>query len=432
MYMNPRDPRQLQPSPRPHTSQQHAAANVIRGQLNSIYGGNSSENTPHTTPVVTPRQTEQPISAAPARTSATAPAQSAPASHNLQTTPPQTQSQPQTQQPQEEYKQPHTASETTSRGPQAADDQWQQYHSAWQQYYQMYYERYYANHLSAQQALLSQKPAGTSQNATSTEDNLSPQQQAIRDLRAKIRGKVAQSTKKVRHSRHFMPALAGSLVMLAFVVLQYNRVILGTVAAYTSPGNIEPQNIIVDPTISTNVGPEPKIIIPKINVDAPVVYGAAPDVNSQRVAMEKGVAHFAVAGASALPGQAGNTVLAGHSSNDAFAAGGYKFIFAQNEKLQKDDVIYVNYEGTRYTYKVTSLEVVQPNEVAKIQTGNKKPMLTLVSCVPVGTADKRLLVFAEQISPNPNTAKPAEGTNSTGSIPGTPSPTVLERVFGAR
>ena len=292
----------------------------------------------------------------------------------------------------------------------------------------MYYERYYANHLNAQQSPAQQPQTSTPETA----DTLSPQQQAIRDLRSKIRNTVNDSAKKVRNSRHFIPALAGTMVMLAFVFLQYNRVILGTVAAYTSPGNIEPQNIIVDPSIDTKVSAEPKIIIPKINVDAPVVYGAAPDVQSQRKAMEKGVAHFAVSGASALPGQAGNVVLAGHSSNDAFAAGGYKFIFAQNEKLQKDDVIYLNYEGKRYTYKITGSEVVKPNEVTKIQTGTQKPMLTLVSCVPVGTADKRLLVYADQISPDPNTASAAAENNATGQIPGNPSPTVLERIFGAR
>jgi sortase family protein len=59
-------------------------------------------------------------------------------------------------------------------------------------------------------------------------------------------------------------------------------------------------------------------------------------------------------------------------------------------------------------------------------------MLTLVSCVPVGTADKRLLVYADQISPDPNTASAAAENNATGQIPGNPSPTVLERIFGAR
>ncbi len=421
--MNPGSPRPFQPPARDQSSTRNAAADVIRGQINSIYTGNSSDAAPHTTPApanTTPQgPTLQPQPQSQAATPVVKPvSQTEPQGHRLNTTPPTDTTVATTSQP----------TQLANSTPQATPDQWQQYHSAWQKYYQMYYERYYANHLNTQQSPAQQPQAS----APETADTLSPQQQAIRDLRSKIRNTVNDSAKKVRNSRHFIPALAGTMVMLAFVFLQYNRVILGTVAAYTSPGNIEPQNIIVDPSIDTKVSAEPKIIIPKINVDAPVVYGAAPDVQSQRKAMEKGVAHFAVSGASALPGQAGNVVLAGHSSNDAFAAGGYKFIFAQNEKLQKDDVIYLNYEGKRYTYKITGSEVVKPNEVTKIQTGTQKPMLTLVSCVPVGTADKRLLVYADQISPNPNTASAAAENNATGQIPGNPSPTVLERIFGAR
>jgi len=419
--MNPGSPRPFQPPARDPSSTRNVAADVIRGQINSIYTGNSSEATPHTTPAPASTTPEthppQPNPKPPPPEENPAP-HPEPQGHRLNTAPPTDTTAATTSQP----------TQLANSTPQATPDQWQQYHSAWQKYYQMYYERYYANHLNTQQSPAQQPQTSTPEAA----DTLSPQQQAIRDLRSKIRNTVNDSAKKVRNSRHFIPALAGTMVMLAFVFLQYNRVILGTVAAYTSPGNIEPQNIIVDPSIDTKVSAEPKIIIPKINVDAPVVYGAAPDVQSQRKAMEKGVAHFAVSGASALPGQAGNVVLAGHSSNDAFAAGGYKFIFAQNEKLQKDDVIYLNYEGKRYTYKITGSEVVKPNEVTKIQTGTQKPMLTLVSCVPVGTADKRLLVYADQISPDPNTASAAAENNATGQIPGNPSPTVLERIFGAR
>ena len=153
-------------------------------------------------------------------------------------------------------------------------------------------------------------------------------------------------------------------------------------------------------------------------------------------AMEKGIAHFAIAGANAVPGQIGNAVFAAHSSNDAFARGDYKFIFAKNEKLVKDDLIYMNYEGKRYTYSVTTTEVVMPNEVSKVQIQTDKPMLTLISCVPLGTAEKRLLVFAEQISPNPSGAEAAEtsdtATPEATNIPGQPSPTLLEKLFGAR
>ena len=167
-----------------------------------------------------------------------------------------------------------------------------------------------------------------------------------------------------------------------------------------------------------------------------MVYGAASDTKSQSEAMRRGVAHFSIPGASAVPGQVGNAVFAAHSSNDAFAAGDYKFVFAQNEKLVKGDVIYMNYNSKRYTYKITSTEVVMPTEVSKVQLTTDKPMLTLVSCVPLGTAEKRLLIFAEQISPDPNKAtattesSTSQPQNNKSAIPGKPEPTLIERLFG--
>lgn len=302
----------------------------------------------------------------------------------------------------------------------------------------MYYERYYASHLDQKQQefdrlVKSARDANTTA-APAMTDMLSAQN-PIKRLRTQIQQTVRDKAKKVTKSRHFIPALAGVLVLLAFVFLQYNRVLFGIAAAYTTPGNVDPQNIIVNPASSTTVGPDPRLIIPKLNVDVPVIYGVnAADHNAQMKAMEKGAAHFAIAGANAVPGQVGNAVFSAHSSNDAFAPGDHKFVFAQNEKLVKDDVIYMHYQGKRYTYAVTKKEVVMPNEVSRVQIQTDKPMLTLISCVPLGTAEKRLLVFAEQISPDPSGATKSTEPVSTQSaaIPGKPSPTLLERLFGAK
>lgn len=439
------------PSPRPlpdqsrqlvsqpaRQSTQDAAANVIREQINSIYSGGSAENTPHTTPVAQPvAVTPQPTTVAPATqpgqprptpvaSQATTPhTEQATGTHGLRTAPPAAAT---IARPQTDTMQP------ARQQPQATPADWQQYHSAWQKYYQLYYERYYAHHLQSQAAAQPTEQA-TASAETLDLDAESPEKAAMRELRTKIRNKVRASATTVKKSRHFVPILAGVTVFLVFMFLQYNRVLFGMVAAYTSPGNIDPQNIIVDPGTNVAVGPEPRLIIPKINVDAPVVYGAAPDVKSQNRAMEQGVAHFAVAGANAVPGQIGNTVLAAHSSNDAFAAGDYKFVFAQNEKLHKGDLIYTHYNGKRYTYSITSTEVVMPHEVNKVQLTTDKPMLTLVSCVPIGTAEKRLLIFAEQINPDPKGAEAPKQSSQPApqstDIPGNPSPTLLERLFGA-
>lgn len=424
--------------PRQQVSSQHAAADLIRGQLDNIYSGNSGENTPHTTPVV---------ASAPAMNGAVAKqAEPTPVeperpqiSHGFNTAPPKNLvDKPPVQPTPKENEQALSAYERTmstsiaTRQPSKED--WQQYHSAWQKYYQMYYERTYLAKSQAAQSEASPVSAGSNSPSDDQGQSVS-QKEAMQELRNSIRQKVVESADKARKSRHFMPVIAGLAVLLLFVAVQYNRPIVGAIVAYASPGSIDPQHIITDPTGDIEVGPEPQMIIPKINVDAPVVYGVGPDHNSQMAAMEKGIAHFSIPGANAVPGQVGNAVFAAHSSNDAFASGDYKFVFAHNERLVKGDVIYMNYEGKRYTYSVTTTEVVMPTEVSKIQIDTDKPMLTLISCVPLGTAEKRLLIFAEQISPDVSQAERADQDDisapEASSIPGQPAPTLLERLFGA-
>lgn len=323
--------------------------------------------------------------------------------------------------------------------PQPVLEQWKQYHSAWQTYYQKYYEGYYTHHLTkAKQSLAPAAAPGTNKEAYFTHRSDEPdtegltKDEALFDLRQKLLTKVTDSAKNVRKSRHFVPIIAGALVVLSFVFLQYNQVLMGNVMAYVSPGNIDVQNIVLDPTTDINVGPESLLIIPKINVEVPVLYDIGSDYDSQMKAMETGVAHFAIPGANSHPGQIGNTVLAGHSSSELFWGGEYKFIFAQLERLNIGDSIYLNYQEKRYTYTVTKKEEVQPNEVNKLVYPTTKPMLTLITCTPVGTALRRLLVTAEQISPDPAASAPAPAVDTAEGnteIPGT-TPTFLERLFG--
>lgn len=375
----------------PRTQDQTAAANVVRGQLQHIYNGNTSTPTPQTTPIAP----EEPAS-----------------------------------QQSIEAENPYHRTQHNPHEVQA--EQWKKYHSAWQEYYQKYYERYYVGQVhSAKQALearaATQAPAATSE----PEEMLTPDE-AMYDLRSKIRAKVKDSAKKVRGSRHFIPITAAVCVMAVFLFLQYNRVLFANVEAYVSPGNIDPVNIIVDPTTSVAVSPEPKLIIPKINVEVPIEFNTTPDYDAQMKAMENGVAWFGIPGANSKPGQVGNTVLSGHSSNDIIDGGSYKFIFARLDQLNNGDTIYINYEGKRYTYTITKKEVVLPTEVGKLVYETDKPMLTLITCTPLGTALKRLLVTAEQVSPNPKEASQApigEGTQNEAAMPGN-SPTFIQRLFG--
>jgi sortase A len=333
------------------------------------------------------------------------------------------------------YDRTHEANRTTLRM-----EQWKHFHSAWQDYYRQYYERYYLGEAYRMRQALENRmdsvaPAvGTTGQAPGRPPEKAPDtEDAVYDLKSSLLSKVSTSAVKIRKSRHFVPLMAAGLTMLVFLFLQYNRILFANVEAYVSPGNIDPANIIVDPAINVPVSKDPRLIIPKINVDVPVIYDTSPDQASQLNAMQKGVAWFGIPGANSRPGQVGNTVLSGHSSNDLFDPGDFKFIFARLEQLDIDDTFYLNYDGTRYTYSVTKKEVVRPTDVDKLVYATDKPVVTLITCVPVGTAQSRLLVTAEQISPNPAVAKaapstPDQSTPST-AMPGN-SPTFIDRIFG--
>lgn len=432
---------QQQPTRAAHPQQQEAAISILRSQIDSLYGDQSIASPD-------PVLQSQPVQAGTHSPLASNPAPAATVATPAANTPLSQTSLQQDLQVESPYHRNH--SQGAPQHSAVDTDQWKKYHSAWQDYYQKYYAAYYA-HQSAKKGQSSatapaQQPLGSAGGASNSQalPAQSPQQsggytgevtatQAMQELRQRLLTKVQSRAQKVRKSRHFMPLIAALAVVLLFVFIQYNRVFIATVNAYVSPGSIDPQNIVINTDGSAIVGDEPRLIIPKINVDVPVVYGIGPDHKSQMKAMEEGIAHFAIPGANSVPGQMGNTVLSGHSSNDLFDRGDYKFIFAQLERLKNGDTIYANYEGTRYTYVVTKMEVVKPTQVDKLIYPTDTPVLTLITCTPLGTSLNRLLVTAEQISPSPSEASAAPSASpeeiSNAAMPGN-SATLLERLFG--
>ena len=58
-------------------------------------------------------------------------------------------------------------------------------------------------------------------------------------------------------------------------------------------------------------------------------------------------------------------------------------------------------------------ETVEPSNVAALIYETDKPMLTLITCTPLGTSRYRLLISAEQISPSYTDAEPATPSNDS-------------------
>jgi sortase A len=172
------------------------------------------------------------------------------------------------------------------------------------------------------------------------------------------------------------------------------------IAPFITPSrNVSSTPIIVDQN-ATAAGSDPKIIIPKINVEVPVVYDEhSIEEKDVQAALERGVVHYAN---TALPGEKGNAVIVGHSSNNIFNRGKYKFVFVLLNKLEPGDTFMVDKDGKRYVYKVYDKRVVRPTDVSVLGATEKPATITLITCDPPGTSINRLIVVAEQISPDPS------------------------------
>lgn len=169
-------------------------------------------------------------------------------------------------------------------------------------------------------------------------------------------------------------------------------------------------------TPGTIIPAENTISIPKINIHAPVIFENSVVEEDVQKALQSGVVHY---GNTALPGQAGNSAIFGHSSNDWWEPGNYKFVFVLLDKLIPGDRFTMDYQSKRYTYEVTGSKIVEPTDISVLKP-TAEPTLTLITCTPPGTSLRRLVVTAKQVDPAPNQASVA-ATAATSSSPNLPS-----------
>lgn len=144
--------------------------------------------------------------------------------------------------------------------------------------------------------------------------------------------------------------------------------------------------------------PDNTINIPVINITAPISWGVKNTPENITDALSKGVAHVLY---TSLPGETGNVFITGHSSNYPWAKGDYNNIFALLNKMVIGDMVQLKYEGQLFVYKVSETKVVNPDDVS-VMYPTSEPVLSLMTCTPVGTNLRRLIVISKQIYPEPS------------------------------
>ncbi len=242
---------------------------------------------------------------------------------------------------------------------------------------------------------------------------------------------TARPSKKLAARQHVQSLVfglgVGSFVVLVMLFGFFNE---RFIAPFISPSrHVSSTPIITDPS-STAAGPNSEIIIPKINVEVPVVYDVLSTAESSlQDGMNRGVIHYAT---TPYPGEKGNVVIFGHSSNNLFNPGKFKFAFVLLSKMSTGDLFYLTRNGTRYTYKIYEKRDVQPNEVSVLGPAAQPDSVTLITCDPPGTSWHRLVVTGEQISPDPTNNKISSGIKSD-KLPATlpsNSPSLWSRIVG--
>jgi sortase A len=121
-----------------------------------------------------------------------------------------------------------------------------------------------------------------------------------------------------------------------------------------------------------------RLIIPAIDVDAPIVQG----VDWEQ--LKKGAGHLI---GSANPGERGNCFIAGH--NDIY---GEIFRDLQDLKVGDEIIVYAGQQSYRYIVRAT--RIVEPDDVS-VMYPTSSPVLTLLTCYPYMIDSHRLVVIAE-------------------------------------
>ncbi len=131
-----------------------------------------------------------------------------------------------------------------------------------------------------------------------------------------------------------------------------------------------------------------RLMIPVIGVDAPIIWDVGADDSVEK--LQQGIIHINSTG---KPNENKNVFLSGHSSNYWWREGDYNSVFALLPQLSEGDEIFVTFENMMYKYTVDSLEEVEKNTSGKFLNFDSS-RLTLMTCTPVGTNLKRLVIGA--------------------------------------
>lgn len=157
------------------------------------------------------------------------------------------------------------------------------------------------------------------------------------------------------------------------------------------------------PLLNLEVAPiDNRLIIPRINKNIPIVRVSSESLirrdwnaleREMQEALKGGVVHYP---GTSIPGEGGNMAITGHSSYFPWDPGRFKDVFALLHDIVKGDKILIYWDQKKYIYEISEIKIILPEDIQVLkQTPGEQ--LTLITCTPVGTNLKRLVVIAKPV-----------------------------------
>jgi LPXTG-site transpeptidase (sortase) family protein len=152
-----------------------------------------------------------------------------------------------------------------------------------------------------------------------------------------------------------------------------------------------PDPLPVDPAAATPEQVVGTIELPTIGISAPIQEGIT------LTAINRGPAHWP---GTAMPGQLGNVVIAGHRTV-------YTHPFNQLDRLKPGDAVVLTTPSGRFTYGVRGIVIV-PGEAIDIAAQSAAHTATLFACHPPGSSRQRIVAKLALLGPDGRPVDPPD------------------------
>ena len=171
---------------------------------------------------------------------------------------------------------------------------------------------------------------------------------------------------------------------------QQEEVLIGEDEGFPTPDEAELARLDEPKRFAPDAGADLTLSLPSLGVRNAPVY----DSDSSR-ALKAGVGHVPETSMPWDGGAQRNTYLAAHRLG--YPGTGSRLLFYELDKLGRGDEVILRGKGKTYRYRVSEILVVDPNDSWVMGQVRGRDMVTLQTCTPVPTFEKRLVIRADRV-----------------------------------